>query len=43
MCRSFMWREYMVGCHVPAKVLALLPADAQDIKLFDGRVLEARR
>jgi hypothetical protein len=33
-CRSFMWREYMVGCHVPAKVLALLPDDAQDLKLL---------
>lgn len=33
-CRSFMWREYMVGCHVPAKVLSLLPDDAQDLKFL---------
>ena len=33
-CRSLMWREYMVGVHVPAKALALLPDDAQDLKLL---------
>ena len=33
-CRSLMWREYMLGVHVPAKALALLPDDAQDLKLL---------
>jgi hypothetical protein len=33
-CRSLMWREYMIGVHVPAKALALLPDDAQDLKLL---------
>jgi|GEM_PF-4183159 len=33
-CRSLMWREYMVGVHVPAKALILLPDDAQDLKLL---------
>ena len=33
-CRSFIWREYMVGCHVTAKTIALLPNDAQDLKLL---------
>ncbi len=33
-CRSLMWREYMVGVHVSAKTLALLPDDAQDLKLL---------
>jgi len=33
-CRSFMWREYMVGCHVPAKMLSLLPDEAQDLKFL---------
>ncbi len=33
-CRSFVWREYMVGCHVTAKTIALLPDDAQDLKLL---------
>ena len=33
-CRSLMWREYMVGVHVPAKTLALLPDDTQDLKLL---------
>lgn len=33
-CRSFMWREYMVGVHVTAKTLALLPDEDQDLKLL---------
>ncbi len=33
-CRSFMWREYMVGCHPTAKALSLLPDEAQDLKLL---------
>jgi len=33
-CRSFMWREYMVGVHVTAKTLALLPDADQDLKLM---------
>ncbi len=33
-CRSLMWREYMLGVHVPAKALVLLPDDAQDMKLL---------
>ena len=33
-CRSFMWREYMVGVHVCAKTLALLPDEDQDLKLL---------
>jgi hypothetical protein len=33
-CRTLMWREYMLGVHVPAKALALLPDDAQDLKLL---------
>jgi len=33
-CRSIMWREYMLGIHVPAKALVLLPDDAQDFKLL---------
>ncbi|HTD45812.1 MAG TPA: hypothetical protein VK881_00945 [bacterium] len=38
-CRSLMWREYMIGVHVPAKTLALLPDDAQDLKLLLTRQL----
>src|SRR5690242_10569900 len=38
-CRSLMWREYMLGVHVPAKALALLPHDAQDLKLLLTRQL----
>jgi len=33
-CRTLMWREYMLGVHVPAKALVLLPDDAQDSKLL---------
>lgn len=33
-CRTLMWREYMIGVHVPAKALILLPDDAQDLKLL---------
>ena len=33
-CRTLMWREYMLGVHVPAKTLTLLPDDAQDLKLI---------
>lgn len=33
-CRTLMWREYMIGVHVPAKALTLLPDDAQDLKLL---------
>jgi hypothetical protein len=33
-CRTLMWREYMLGVHVPAKALVLLPDDAQDLKLI---------
>jgi hypothetical protein len=40
-CRSLMWREYMLGVHVPAKALALLPDDAQDLKsLLTRQILE---
>jgi len=43
-CRSLMWREYMLGVHVPAKALALLPDDAQDLKLLLTRqMLEERK
>ena len=38
-CRSLMWREYMLGVHVPAKTLALLPDEAQDLKLLLTRQL----
>jgi len=38
-CRSLMWREYMLGVHVPAKTLTLLTDDAQDLKLLLTRQL----
>src|SRR5437879_13139891 len=36
-CRSLMWREYMLGVHVPAKTLTLLPDDAQVLKFLRTR------
>jgi hypothetical protein len=32
--RSFMWREYALGVHPPAKMITLLPDDCQDLKLL---------
>lgn len=33
-CRGISWREYMLGVHPPAKMMSLLPDDAQDLKLL---------
>ena len=38
--RTLMWREYMLGVHVPAKAMTLLPDDAQDLKLLLARQIQ---